>query len=355
MKLFDVYLIRAIFAATALVLAVLLAVAAFSEFVGQLDDIGTGEYGTLDATLFTALRLPILAVQMLPMALLIGALLGLGALAGHSELTVMRGAGVSPWRMAGAAAGAGLVMMLASLALGEYLAPPLDQFARKYKNAAKNVETGLTGERGTWVKEGSTIFNVERISRDFDFGGVYIFELDGGRRLVSIGHADDARLDAVDRWVLDNYGETRFDEEGARASRRMRSVQDHNVDAELLGVTIVKPSSLSLRGLADYIAYLKRNDLDAAAYRIELWSRIASTVTIVIMPVLAIGFVFGSLRSAGAGARLLVGVLIGLAYFFASRMLGTSGQVFNLNPVVIAWLPSLALAAVTAFAVSRVR
>ena len=73
------------------------------------------------------------------------------------------------------------------------------------------------------------------------------------------------------------------------------------------------------------------------------------------MPVLALAFVFGSLRSAGGGTRLIVGVLIGLAYFLASEMIANSGQVFNLNPAVVTWLPSAALVLVTAVALSRVR
>ena len=74
-----------------------------------------------------------------------------------------------------------------------------------------------------------------------------------------------------------------------------------------------------------------------------------------IMPVLALAFVFGSLRTGGAGARLMIGVVIGLAYYLASEMLANSGQVFNLNPAVVAWLPSAALAAVTIVALQRVR
>jgi lipopolysaccharide export system permease protein len=71
--------------------------------------------------------------------------------------------------------------------------------------------------------------------------------------------------------------------------------------------------------------------------------------------VLALAFVFGSLRSTGSGNRLLVGVLIGLAYFLASEMIANSGQVFNLNPAIVTWLPSIALLMVTALALSRVR
>jgi len=74
-----------------------------------------------------------------------------------------------------------------------------------------------------------------------------------------------------------------------------------------------------------------------------------------IMPVLALAFVFGSLRTGGAGARLMMGVVIGLGYYLASEMLANSGQVFDLNPAVVAWLPSGLLLIITLFALNRVR
>jgi lipopolysaccharide export system permease protein len=132
-------------------------------------------------------------------------------------------------------------------------------------------------------------------------------------------------------------------------------VESFDIDSDVLGTSLVKPQSLSGMGLASYIAYLKRNALDARRYETELWYRIARTATVMIMPVLALAFVFGSLRSGGAGARLMIGVAVGMVYYLASEMLANSGQVYNLNPALVAWLPSAALAAVTLFALSRIR
>ena len=73
------------------------------------------------------------------------------------------------------------------------------------------------------------------------------------------------------------------------------------------------------------------------------------------MPILALAFVFGSLRSGGAGSRLVIGVVIGLAYYLASETLANSGQVFNLNPVVVNWLPFILLCGITATALARIR
>ena len=53
---------------------------------------------------------------------------------------------------------------------------------------------------------------------------------------------------------------------------------------------------------------------------------------------------FGSLRSAGSGARTLIGVLIGVAFFFVQRMLESGAVVFDASPLVLAWFPTALLA-----------
>jgi len=73
------------------------------------------------------------------------------------------------------------------------------------------------------------------------------------------------------------------------------------------------------------------------------------------MPILSLAFVFGSLRTGGAGSRLMIGVGIGLAYYLVNEMLANSGQVFNLNPAITTSLPTLALMLVTVIALARVR
>ncbi len=133
------------------------------------------------------------------------------------------------------------------------------------------------------------------------------------------------------------------------------AVESFEVNSELLGSSLVKPLSLSGRGLLLYIDYLKRNNLDASQYESEIWNRASRTLTVLVMPILALAFVFGSLRSGGAGGRLVIGVVIGLAYYLASETLANSGQVFNLNPIIVNWLPFAVLCAITVAALVRIR
>ena len=96
MNLLDRYLIRAVLGGVLVVMAVLLTLGALFLFANQQDDIGIGSFTALDAFGFVLLNVPQQVYELMPIAVLIGSLLGLGALARGSELTVMRACG--KWR-----------------------------------------------------------------------------------------------------------------------------------------------------------------------------------------------------------------------------------------------------------------
>jgi len=348
------YLMRTIVSGTLLVLTVLLGIAALFEFIGQLEDV-QGGYGLREAISYSLLRLPQLSFEMLPIAVLIGALLGLGGLAGNSELVVMRTAGLSVAKLAGMVAWSGLALMIFTALIGEYIGPPLDYYARTMRDEARFEQRDREDGKSAWVKDGSVIFHLERVNAEYDFGAIYIFRFNDDDSLRSIARAENSIIDESDEWRLENFRETRFQDDGVQVTQSSVAVESFEIDSEMLGVTLVRPLSLSVRGLFSYISYLKKNDLSTDQYETELWSRISSTATVVIMPVLALAFVFGSLRSAGAGTRLMIGVLVGLGYFLASEMAANSGVVFGFDPVIVTWAPSATLFLITMFALARVR
>ena len=117
MRLLNRYIVRAILAPVAVVLAVLLTLGGVYLFQQQQDDIGQGSYTSADAFVHVLLNLPDQAWELLPLAALVGSLLGLGSLARGSEITVIRAGGVSPVRIAGSA------LIAAVLLIGIEVAP----------------------------------------------------------------------------------------------------------------------------------------------------------------------------------------------------------------------------------------
>ncbi len=355
MSVLDRYIVRAILGAVVLVVLVVLALGGLFVFIDQQSDIGTGSYTALGAFWYTLLNLPQLAYELLPIVALIGSLLGLGTLARGSELTVIRATGVSVGRLALIALTAGLVLVIVEVLLGEFLAPPLQQAAREQKAFSRLSNVSFGGGSGAWVRDGDLILNVAGQSGQRQFGSMQIFELSPQHRLQALGHAQRATALARGKWLLGDYTESRFEGDTVTTRPLGQRLLDSNVSAGFLGLAVEDPKQLTSRALWHLISYFRSNDLDAREYLFAFWSRIARTVAIAFAVLLAIPFVLGSLRSAGAGTRMMLGLIIGIGFFLLQRLIESVPVVFNLNPVVLAWLPTMLLAAVTVALLARAR
>lgn len=356
------YLMTTVLKGVALVLFVIVTVGGFIELVGQLDDVGTADYGLAQAIGYVLLRVPRLIFDVLPMAALLGGLLGLGNMAVHRELIVMRASGVSHYSMLGALALAGFGLLVVMVLLGESLAPSLGAYAREMRTQALHDDVNIDNVRSTWLKDGDRIINLRRPDQRFGFdGGVFLFELEDGRDLRYVARADSADVGPTNEWLLGNYAETAFttDETGRVERVQVRHEatlrQSYDLSPDLLGLSVVRENLLDTAELQRYIQYLRSNNLDANRYLIAYWSRMANIASVVLMTVLALPFVFGSLRSAGTGARMVVGLVIGLGYYVGVQVLAQGGQVFNLDPALVAWTPSAALLLITTIALLRIR
>ncbi len=355
MTILDRYFARTVLLHTLMVMAVLLALMTLVTFIGQQDDIGQGSYDVAGAFLVTLLQLPQQTYQLLPIGALIGAITGLGGLARDSELTIVRAAGVSVGRIALSAALAGLVVAAVLWVIGEYFAPPADQYARQYKIFSRYSQLEFTGSRSSWVREGPWFINVRRQAAENLFGGVFVYELDADRRLRLVGRAETATQDGSGRWVLSNYAETRFESNRVEARSSNRLVTDAKFNADFLGVAVAEPGSLPLADLYAYKEHLKANELDVTVWEIAFWSRISRLVAAVVVCVFAVPFAFGPLRSAGAGARTVLGILAGVLFVLLTQTLENSGQVYGLNPLLVAWGPTLLLSTIAVTAIWRTR
>ena len=94
MRRLDRYIGSHVFLAIVAVLGIITGLALLFAFIDELNDI-EGAYTLSDSAGYVALTAPRRLYDMLPMAALIGCLVGLGSLASNSELTVIRAAGVS--------------------------------------------------------------------------------------------------------------------------------------------------------------------------------------------------------------------------------------------------------------------
>ena len=355
MNLLDRYVMRALLGGVLVVIAVLLSLGALFLFANQQDDIGVGTYTALDAFWFVLLNLPQQLFELMPISVLIGALLGLGSLARGSELTVMRAAGISVWRIAGSVLMAALLLALLAVVCGEFLAPPMAEMAKRQKAISKFSNISFANRGGAWVRDGNLLINVMQQSGSAEFGGMRIYELTPDHQLASVATASTALVQPDGTWKLSRYAVTRFGGELIEAERDATREFQSTVGGDFLKDTVARPNDLDTRTLWSLIRHLKGNDLDSRTQEFAFWSRIARTTAILFAALLAVPFVFGNLRSAGSGARLLIGVLIGLSFFLVQRLLESGGIVFDANPIALAWTPTALLATVSLVLIARTR
>lgn len=349
----DRYLARQVIGASLLVALLLVALSAFLLLLGQLDNL-RGDYGLGQALLFTVLSMPQQLYELLPMAVLLGALIGLGQLASANELMVMRASGISILRLARGALVGALVVSIGALVLGEFVAPPSEQYARSMKNFARAQRVSLLGHGGVWARDGDRFVNVRQMVREDQLRDVVVYEFRDNGELEQILSASEASA-GPEGWELRDIRVTEVTPEGVRTAHRKRADWDTLLSPSLLRLFVIDPDTLSMQGLLRYIDYLESNELESRRYRQAFWIKLVAPVSILVMVLLAVPFVFGPMRSAGQGQRVIFGVLIGVGFYVFNLALGRSGLVFGLSPFLSAWLPTLIFAAGSVYALTRVR
>jgi lipopolysaccharide export system permease protein len=239
--------------------------------------------------------------------------------------------------------------------IGEYIAPPLAQFAKREKTTSKLADISFAGSSGAWVKDGNLILRVQTGEVDQAFGGVSLFELDGSNRLRSIQRAERISVADPGHWRLQNVSTTRFSEDHIDSEVVSEVTMRSTVNPDFLGLAATDPELLTLRGLSSYIEHLRRNSLGTESFEIGYWSRIARLFAVIIVTLLALPFVFGPLRTTGAGTRTVIGIMLGVVFFLITRTIENGGQLFGLNPALVGWLPTAAIGLCTLVAISRTR
>ncbi len=342
MQILDRYIGRSVLWNTFISLTVLLTLFTFFAFMDEVGDIGKGNYGTWQAIQYVLLTVPKLAYQLFPVAALIGCTIGLGMLASNSELMVMRAAGVSLGRIVWSVMKVGLLIVIVSLLIGEGIAPVTEERAQMLRSVAKSDKLDLGGRSGFWARDGDSFVNVRNFLPGKRLGGVTIYTFDGERQLTRMLYAESA-VYQDGRWMLENIISSEVSFEGVTAQRIDTEPWNTRLSPDLLSVVTVRPNTLSIKGLYDYVSYLRENGLDVAVYEQALWGKIVAPLVTGAMVFLAIPFVFGPLRSVGIGHRILVGTLVGVGFHLLNQMFGYLGLVAGIYPALTAVLP-LALA-----------
>ena len=345
------YVIAHVLNGTLLVLLLLVALDAVFAMIGELGDVGRGNYGLWEALVYVLLTLPRRIYEMVPTAALLGSLLWLGNLSANSELTAMRAAGVTLGRLVFWVLQGGLIVVLGMVALGELVAPGAEARGQNLKTFA--FDERLTVSRiGLWARDGNRIVHADAVLPGERLRDVRVIEMGPDRQVMSITRARLASPEAG-AWVLSEVERSELSETGVRAERLEEERVERLLAPEYLGVLVVEPRQMAALDLLGYITYLRENQLDSAPYEVAFWQRLTMPASTWVMLLLAIPFLFGRQREGGTGRRLFIGVVLGVSFVLVMRVMTHMGMVYELSPWLAASAPLWLFLAIALLALRR--
>ena len=347
------YFAREILASSLLVLAALLALFGFFDLIKELDELGRGAYRLNMMLAYVALMLPSHAYVLMPAAGLMGTLFALARMSEQSEITVMRSSGLSLAQLALHVAGAGIVIGLLTVAAGELVAPYTEEAAKGLRLKATSSIVAREFRSGFWVKDAKSFVNIQDVTPDTELLNVRIYEFDNAYRLMSISRAEKGVYARPGEWDLGNVEVTRFEGDRAILQRTPHATWHSVLTPDILAVLKVNPESLSVLNLRAYIEHLRENHQNSTRYEIAFWNKFLYPVAGITLMILAIPFAIGSTRSGGMGAKIVMGIIIGMVFHFASRLFSHAGLLNNWPALVSSGLPVRVVAAVAAAGLTR--
>lgn len=353
MGLLQRYIAKTILTSTFLVLLILLGLYTFMDFIAELEDLGKGSYQLMEAASYILFSMPKRIYELLPIAALLGSVLGLGNLASQSELVAMRAAGVSVQQINKAVMIVAICLMVVAVFVGEVLRPPLEQRAREIQSIAQTGTVSFGSQQGFWTRDGLHFNHVRTIQPNGHFSDISIYEFDKEHRLRVATKAKEAYYEGS-AWELTDAVQSVISEQGVQVNTIAHARWRSQLSPKMVDIVLVPPEFLPLWSLLDYIHYLKDNHQAAAQYEIAFWMKIMMPITSAVMVFLAVPFVFGSMRSASMGGRILVGSLVGIGFYLLNQSFQHIGIVFGLLPWLTAALPTVLFAILGIFLMRRI-
>ncbi|MDF1795845.1 MAG: LPS export ABC transporter permease LptG [Coxiellaceae bacterium] len=343
MRILDNYIARVVISSTCMVVLILLGVESFVQFIGELGDIGSQNYGMFQALMYVPMTLPADLYQLFPMAGLLGSLLGLGRLASNNELVVMRAAGVSKAKLTWAVVRAAFVMMVFVTLIGEFIAPSLFNFAERFKSSAMGNVVGYTALQHIWMKQDSRFIHIDQVDNPKRISGVTQYNFNHEHRLKSVIVAQHALL-VNGVWHLIKPAVTSIAADKVTTKHLKRISLNLNFDPKLVEMSRQEPSESSIVKLFENIRYRHSYGLNSDQYAFAFWQRLVQPLTTIVMICLGVPFIFGSLRNSTMGYRITMGILIGFGFYMLNQFFGPFSLVYQFPPWLAAMLPTIIFA-----------
>jgi lipopolysaccharide export system permease protein len=346
---------REVITAVALVSVAFLGLFFFFDVIDELSAIGQVSptnpqdvYQLRHALLYVLLQMPNRAYEVLPIAVLIGAVWVFARLAQNSEFTILRTGGLGPWRALRMLLGLGWLFVGLTFVTGDYVAPAAGQAAQLLK--ARFEGRVNVGPLGAWLKErrpdGTASVNVDSLSDKGDLQGIRIFEYGHNGHVLARTQAASGTIGADNTWQLREVVRTDVSISAGGAPQVVRQevpvfAWPSALTADMVSVALLRPDRMGTVALYRYIEHLGSTGQSAQTYELQFWRKVFYPLSCLVMLVMALPFAYLHFRSGGITGYVFGGVMIGISFFLLNNVFGYIGRLNDWTPWLAAASPSL--------------
>ena len=322
-------------------------------YLGELGSLKP-TYNAWQAFLYVIWGAPSYLYDILPVAALIGSVLGLGALASNSELIVMRSVGISLWRIVGWVMRSALLLIVLSFVLSEWVIPYTNEKAQSIK---KQRSVAALGEvKGYWSREGQRFIYIDYANSQGQLRNIQAIDFDQNYRLQSFVTAEKGQFLKDGQWTLEKSHQVDLLAQGNAIKT------DH--DQQALGLALqpkyvhmvtLDPDDLSPSQLISFMQYLSEYSQVPKTYELAFWKKVTSPFALITLVLIACSFIFGPLRQQSMGFRLVIALFTGLGFFYLQDFLSYASLVYAPSPAWFVLLPVVLMFIMGSYLLYRAR
>jgi len=342
LRIFDRYLLKEVVYGWLAVTITLWLILVSNRLVRYLADAAAGDIpGELIFKLL-ALKMVWYIIHIVPFALALGVVLGLGRLYRDNEMTVMAACGVGSSRIYKPVLGFGLLVAAVLAWLSLYVSPGVQQISHRLEaEAGRQADiTGLGAGRFNEIQDGKLTFYAERLSADKQtMENLFIAVRNPSnshkpQQIVRAKSAYRKRDDDTGDQFLVLVDGVRYEGTPGEAAYRVMQFDEYGVRIDLPGVdmTTTRRAATPTATLLD-----SSNSEDIA----EVQWRLSMPLSVISLLLLAVPLSRSSPRQGRYG-RLVIAILLFVIYY---NLLGTA-KVWvgdgSVPPVIgLWWVPAL--------------
>lgn len=324
------------------------------SYIAELGELKEG-YSAFNAFAYILWQAPKFLYDILPIAGLMGAVIGLGSLASSSELIIMRSVGTSLWRIVGWVLWPALLLVVVSFALSQWVLPYTNEQARSIqKQAGQSARIGEV--HGYWTREGNRYIYVDYANTLGQLKRVQVIDLNEKYRITQTLRAQTGDFLQNQQWQLGQVNHVQIQPDGSAKALQYSSMNiPLGLQPRFVQTVTVAPEDLAPTQLIEYMRYLSTSAQIPKPYVLALWQKIAAPFALISLVVIACSFIFGPLRQQSVGFRLVIALFIGLGFRYLQDFLSYASLVYSPSPAWFVLLPIIICFGLGAYLLNRAK